>query len=320
MKVLMTGASGLVGAALTNSLLAEGHTVCRLVRRETVAAKTKAKSRNAGADARLIDVPWDPEACGGSSLLDSEAAIDGADAVVNLAGASIADGKWTIERKMVLKSSRVKTTRGLVIALGRLKTPPKVLVSASAIGYYGNRGDQVLTEDTKPGTDFLAQVAQEWEAEAKKAEALGMRVVLTRFGIILARHGGALPQMMRPFKFFVGGKIGDGQQWMSWIALDDVVRIVRHVLETTTISGALNAVAPQPVDNAEFTQELARAMHRPAFFPVPSFALRLALGDEMANALLLTSQRVEPARLRQSHYGFLHENLRDALGGVLQAK
>jgi uncharacterized protein len=283
MKVLMTGASGLVGAALTNSLLADGHTVCRLVRRETVAAKTKAKSRNAGADARLIDVPWDPEACGGSSL-------------------------------------RVKTTRGLVIALGRLKTPPRVLVSASAIGYYGNRGDQVLTEDTKPGTDFLAQVAQEWEAEAKKAEALGMRVVLTRFGIILARHGGALPQMMRPFKFFVGGKIGDGQQWMSWIALDDVVRIVRHVLETTTISGALNAVAPQPVDNAEFTQELARAMHRPAFFPVPSFALRLALGDEMANALLLTSQRVEPARLRQSHYGFLHENLRDALGGVLQAK
>jgi uncharacterized protein (TIGR01777 family) len=265
----------------------------------------------------VIDVPWDPEASGGLTFADSQGEIGGADAVVNLAGASIAGNRWTQQGKMVLRSSRVRTTGSLVSALGRLKTVPKVLVSASAIGYYGSRGDEVLTEDSKPGDDFLAKVAVDWEAEAKKAEALGMRVVLARFGIILAKHGGALPQMMRPFQFFVGGKMGSGRQWISWITLEDVIEIIRDALENSNVSGVVNLVAPQPVRNAEFAKELARAMHRPALFPAPAFALRLALGREMADSMLLASQHVEPARLRQLGYRFVHENLPEALAHIL---
>jgi uncharacterized protein (TIGR01777 family) len=210
-------------------------------------------------------VPWDPEASDGLSFADSQGDIAGAEAVVNLAGASIAGGRWTTQRKMVLRSSRVKTTRSLVAALGRLKTPPKVLLSASAVGYYGNRGDEVLTEESKAGDDFLAQLAREWEAEAMKAETAGMRVVRARFGIILAKHGGALPSMMRLFQFFVGGKIGSGRQWMSWITLEDVIGILVYALKDGSVSGAIDVVAPQPVRNVEFTRELARALH-----PCPS--------------------------------------------------
>jgi uncharacterized protein (TIGR01777 family) len=213
----------------------------------------------------------------------------------------------------------VRTTGALVSALGKLKTPPRVLVSASAIGYYGSRGDEVLTEDSKAGDDFLAKVTVDWEAEAQKAEALGIRVVLVRFGVILAKHGGALPQMMRPFQIFVGGKMGSGQQWISWITLGDVVGIVRYALEDPNVRGVVNVVAPQPVRNAEFAKELARAMHRPALFPAPAFALRLALGREMADSMLLASQRVEPARLKKLQYRFLHDNLSAALAGVLKA-
>ena len=315
MKVLMTGATGLVGTALTTALVRDGHTVCRMVRRETVSRKAVGRAQAAGP--RVIDVPWDPEASGGLTFADSQGEIGGADAVVNLAGASIAGMRWTQQGKMVLRSSRVRTTGSLVTALGRLKTAPKVLVSASAIGYYGSRGDEVLTEDSKPGDNFLAKVTVEWEAEAKKAEALGMRVVLTRFGIILAKNGGALPQMMKPFRFFAGGKIASGRQWMSWITLEDVIGIVRYALDDVSVKGVLNVVAPQPVRNAEFTRELARAMHRPALFPAPAFALRLALGREMADSLLLASERVEPARLGQLNYGFLHRDLRSALAAVL---
>ncbi len=315
MKVLITGATGLVGTALASSLVKDGHTVCRLVRRETASGKAGARGQASGP--RVFDVPWDPEASDGLSFADSQGDIAGAEAVVNLSGASIADGRWTTQRKMVLRSSRVKTTRALVLALGRLKTLPKVLVSASAIGYYGSRGNEVLTEDSKVGDGFLAHVTQEWEAEALKAEAAGMRVVLSRFGIILAKQGGALPQMRRPFQFFVGGKVASGKQWMSWITLEDAVAFIRHAIENPSVTGVVNVVAPQPVRNAEFAKELARAMHRPAVFPAPAFALRLALGPEMADSLLLASQRVQPARLQQLGYRFLYESLPEALANVL---
>jgi uncharacterized protein (TIGR01777 family) len=315
MKVLITGATGLVGTALVKRLVADGHTVCRLVRRETVSRKSDSGGQATGQ--RVFDVPWDPEASDGLSFADSQGDIAGAEAVVNLAGASIAQGRWTTQRKMVLRSSRVKTTRSLVAALGRLKTPPKVLLSASAVGYYGNRGDEVLTEESKAGDDFLAQLAREWEAEAVKAEAAGIRVVRARFGIILSKHGGALPPMMRLFQFFVGGKIGSGRQWMSWVTLEDVVGILVYALKDGSVSGAIDVVAPQPVRNVEFTRELARALHRPALVPAPAFALRLALGQEMADTMVLTSQRAEPARLRQLGYRFVHEGLTEALAHVL---
>ena len=241
----------------------------------------------------------------------------GADAVVNLAGASIAEGRWTQERKELLRASRIDTTRALVNALAKTNVRPRVLVSASAIGIYGNRGDEVLTEESKPGTEFLADLAREWEAEAIKAEALGIRVVLARFGIILARHGGALPRMILPFKLGVGGRVGPGTQWVSWITLEDVVAIIRLAMENETVRGAVNVAAPNAVQNADFTKVLAQALHRPALFPAPAFALRLALG-EMADALLLSSQRVKPQALQRLGYRFLHSELSAAMNAILQ--
>jgi uncharacterized protein (TIGR01777 family) len=253
---------------------------------------------------------WNPATgeLGGASV--------GADAVVNLAGASIADGRWTTQRKALLHSSRIDTTRALMGALAKMNARPSVLVSASAIGYYGDRGDETLTEESKAGGDFLAGLAQEWEAEALKARALGIRVVLARFGIILAREGGALPKMMLPFKIGAGGKLGSGQQWMSWVALEDVVGILRLVIENASLRGAVNIVSPQPLRNAEFTKVLAKAMRRPALFPAPAFALRLALG-EMADALLLSSQRVLPGAIEKLGYRFLQADLTSALAAVL---
>ncbi|MGC2673988.1 MAG: TIGR01777 family oxidoreductase, partial [Candidatus Acidiferrum sp.] len=257
-----------------------------------------------------FQVAWNPATgeLGGAAV--------GADAVVNLAGASIAGGRWTIERKAELRSSRIDTTRALVTALAKMNARPRVLVSASATGFYGNRGEELLTEDSSPGNDFLSNLAEEWEAEALKAEALAIRVVLARFGIILARDGGALPKIVLPFRFFAGGKIGTGKQWMSWIALDDVIEILRLALERGEIRGPINVVSPQPVQNAEFTKTLATAMRRPALFPAPAFALRLALG-EMADALLLSSQRVLPQKLQNLGYRFLHADLKSALTAVL---
>jgi uncharacterized protein len=206
MKIVVTGSTGLVGAALVNVLTRDGHTVCRLLRRETITSK-KHPDKQAPAG-QVVDIAWDPEDPSASSLADSQGKVDGAEGVVNLAGTSIAGGRWTTERKMLLRSSRVRTTHALVAALEKANIRPQVLVSASAIGYYGSRGEEVLTEESKSGKDFLAGVSREWEAEAVKAEALGTRVVCARFGIILAKHGGALPQMMRPLRFGVGGKIG----------------------------------------------------------------------------------------------------------------
>ncbi len=193
---------------------------------------------------------------------------------------------------------------------------PSVLVSASAIGYYGNRGDETLTEESKPGRDFLSSLAQEWEVEALKAEALGIRVVLARFGIILAREGGALPKMMVPFKFGAAGKLGSGRQWMSWVTLEDVVGILRFAIENASVRGVINVVSTQPLQNVEFTKVLAKAMHRPALFPAPAFALRLALG-EMADALLLSSQRVLPQVLEKTGYQFVHSDLSTALKNLV---
>jgi uncharacterized protein (TIGR01777 family) len=288
MKILVSGATGLVGTALVGALAIDGHTVCRLVRPQT---------KTAGGTHGAFDVAWNPETgeLGGAAV--------GADAVVNLAGASIADGRWTESRKRTLRTSRVDATRALVAALGKMNAKPTVLISASAIGFYGNRGDEVLTEASVPGSDFLSDLARDWEAEALRAEALRTRVVLPRFGIILAKQGGALPKMMLPFRFGAGGRIASGKQWMSWVALDEVVEIIKFALNTRDLRGPVNVVAPEPASNSEFTQALASALHRPSFFPIPALALKLAIG-EMAEALLLSSQRVKPAVLARIGYRF----------------
>ena len=298
MKILMTGSTGFVGTALCQDLQHAGHTVCRLVRPGAAVEKTH------GAES--FDVNWNP----GTGELGGTAV--GADAVVNLAGASIAQGRWTAERKQLLLASRVDTTRALVHALSKMSARPRVLVSASGIGYYGSCGDQELTEESPNGHGFLGRLGQEWEAEAVKAEALGIRVVRTRFGIILAKHGGALPRMAGPFLWGVGGKIASGEQWMSWITLQDVVGILRFALENGAARGPLNVVSPQPVRNAEFTKVLAKTLHRPALFPAPAFALRLLLG-EMADELLLSSQRALPAQLEKLGYRLLFPDLEAAL-------
>jgi uncharacterized protein (TIGR01777 family) len=300
MKILVTGATGLVGTALVAVLAREGHTVCRLVRSST---------KSTGGTVGTFDVPWDPET---GSL---GAAAVGAEAVVNLGGASIVGGRWTNERKKLLRTSRVNATRALVGALGKMNAKPGVLVSASAVGFYGNRADEILTEESAPGNNFLANLAKDWETEALRAEEFGTRVVLARFGIILATDGGALPEMMLPFKFGVGGRIGDGKQWMSWVTLEDVVAILRLALIKSDLHGPINVVAPEPVKNAEFVKELAKAMHRPAIFPAPAFALRLAMG-EMADALLLSSQRAVPQKLGSTGYSFVSPNLRNALDTI----
>ena len=311
MKVLVTGSTGLIGTALVSLLAREGHTVWRMRRPQSVVT---------GGEKEVFDVAWNPATgeLGGAPFSDKSDKDIGADVVVNLAGASIAGGRWTAERKELLRASRIGTTRALVNALGKMNARPRVLISASAIGIYGDRGDELLTEDSKPGTDFLAGLAEEWEAEARKAESLGIRVVLARFGIVLARLGGALAKMLLPFKLGVGGRLGSGQQWMSWVTLEDVVGVMRFAIENGAVRGSVNMVAPQPVRNAEFTKALANTLRRPALFPAPALALRLALG-EMADALLLSSQRVVPQKLQRFGYRFLYSELSSALAAVLKA-
>lgn len=299
-KILITGATGLVGNALVTALAKDGHTVCRLIRPTT---KTDGGTKGA------FDISWNPEtgALGGAAV--------GADAVINLGGASIADGRWTTARKKLLRTSRVDATRALVTALGKMNAKPDVLISASAVGYYGGRGDERLTEASAGGNDFLATLAGDWEAEALRAEAFRTRVVLTRFGVILDREGGALPKMALPFKFGVGGRVGGGKQWMSWVTLQDAVEAIRFALSNRELRGPVNIVAPEPVTNADFTKSLAQALHRPALFPAPPFALRLAMG-EMADALLLSSQRVIPQKLLNGGFSFADRSLEETLNRI----
>jgi uncharacterized protein (TIGR01777 family) len=293
MRILITGASGMVGSTLSAALRAEGHVVGRFARPGVAAGKD--------------DVAWNPQ----TGEMDTRAA-DGADAIVNLAGASIGGGRWTEQRKALLRTSRVNLTQQLVAGLGKLKNPPKIFVSASAIGYYGDRGDELLMETSAPGSDFLAQLSRDWEAAAMSAEQFGARTVITRFGIVLSKNGGALPRMLTPFKMGVGGKLGSGKQWMSWVALDDVVGAIREAIVSPTLRGAVNVVAPNPARNVDFTRALAKVLHRPALFPAPAFALRLMLG-EMADALLLSSQRVAPQKLQETKFAFRYMELEPAL-------
>jgi len=315
MRILVSGSTGFLGTALIPVLQREGHTILRLVRPDTA-------RRGASMGAEKT-VRWDPSAtqpgrAGLEASVDFDAdAADGADALIHLAGASIAGGRWNEARKKLLRSSRVDATRHLMGALSRLKQPPRVIVAASASGYYGDRGDEALTETSAPGHNFLAEVCREWEAENARGVAFGARVVMLRFGIILAAHGGALPQIVLPFKLGAGGRLGSGRQWMSWLTLAEAVGMVRFALANSTLSGPTNAVSPSPVQNAEFTRVLAKTLHRPALFPAPAFALRLALG-EMADALLLSSQRVKPSKLEEAGYKFAHPDLPAALAEVLQ--
>ena len=297
MRILISGSTGLVGSTLARSLKAKGHEVLRLVR---------ATPKNSASE-----VFWYPE----EGTLKAEE-LEGLDGVVHLAGESIAEGCWTDEKKRRIRESRIKGTTLLSETLARLKQKPEVLVSASAVGFYGSRGSEVLDERSASGSDFLAEVCREWELATQPAAQAGVRVVNLRFGVILNGEGGALPKMLFPFRMGVGGKLGDGQQYMSWIALDDAVGAIEHALATDSLRGAVNVVAPAAVTNQEFTKTLGRVLSRPTIFPVPAFAARLLFG-EMADATLLASQRVEPARLKEAGYVFKYPELEGALRHVL---
>lgn len=297
MRILLSGAHGLVGTELINALAPEGHEIFRLVRY---------------APRDESEIEWSPE-----RYSIALARLEGFDAVVHLAGESIAEGRWTDEKKKRIRESRARGTQLLSDALANLTQPPKTFISASAIGYYGNRGDENLTEQSAPGDDFLAEVCVAWEKATALATEKGVRTLNARFGIILDKKGGALAKMLPPFRMGVGGKIGSGKQWMSWIALDDVVGALRFALGNETLRGPANFVAPNPVTNAEFTKALGHALSRPTIFPIPAFGVRLMFG-EMADALLLSSQRVEPAKLKASAYAFKYSQLDAALQHVLR--
>jgi uncharacterized protein (TIGR01777 family) len=302
MRILVSGSTGFVGTALVETLERQGHSIARLARPGT--------TRNSAAGTRAQAVAWDPVA----GHFDA-AGAEGAEALVHLAGASIAGGRWNASRKELLRTSRIDATRHLLGAIAQLQRPPRVIVAASAIGYYGNRGDETLTEASAPGDDFLAGACREWESETARGAEFGARVVSLRFGIILAAHGGALAQMALPFKLGAGGRLGNGRQWMSWLTLQETVNIVQFALANSVLAGPVNAVTPNPIRNSEFTNVLAKTLHRPALFPAPAFALRLALG-EMADALLLVSQKVNPLKLVDSGYKFIQPSLASALGEV----
>jgi uncharacterized protein (TIGR01777 family) len=297
MKILVSGSHGLVGKALTHSLTDDGHEVVRLVRRE----------RNFGSP----EIEWYPD----QGRIDATH-VEGINAVVHLAGDNIAAGRWTTQKKQIIRESRVQGTSLLSNTLASLSRPPSVFISASAIGFYGNRGDESLSEESPPGNDFLAKVCVDWEAATKSAVEKGIRTVHARFGVILDAREGALAKMLPPFRVGIGGKVGDGKQWMSWIALSDVIGGLKFLLEDKSIAGPVNFVAPNPVTNAEFTSTLGRVLSRPTIFPMPAFAARLAFG-EMADALLLSSQRVDPSVLEDNGFMFSWPTLEPALKHIL---
>jgi hypothetical protein len=301
MRILVSGSSGTVGRALLLRLLPAGHEVWRLVRHAPAPGST--------------EIQWAPER---PLKLDS---ADGRpappfDGVVHLAGESIV-GRWTAAKKAAIRNSRVHGTRNLAEALAQAPAEPRVLISASAIGYYGDRSDELLREDSAPGTMFLSEVCRDWEAATAPAEQVGIRVVMLRFGVILSPEGGALARMLTPFRMGVGGKIGSGRQWMSWVSIQDVIGAIEHALATASLRGPVNLVAPNPVTNADFTRALAKTVSRPGVFPMPAFAARLAFG-EMADELLLCSQRVSSEKLAASGYTFNHAEIGQALRDLIR--
>jgi uncharacterized protein (TIGR01777 family) len=297
MEIAITGASGLIGTALGRSLREDSHSVRPVVRRP---------SDDPGA------IRWDPAA----GTIDG-AAFEGIDAVVHLAGAGIGDKRWSPARKREILESRTRGTGLLARTLAGLSAPPAVLVSGSAIGYYGDRGDEVVTELSAPGDDFLAGVAQAWEAAAQPAVDAGVRTVYLRSGLVLSGSGGVLPRLMLPVKAFVGGRLGSGRQWMSWVTIHDEVGAIRFLVDRADISGPVNVVAPEPVTNAELIEALGKELGRPTAVPVPAFGPRLLLGREMADELLFASQRVRPAALMDAGYAFVHTDVGTALRAAI---
>ena len=298
MKALITGATGFIGRQLVAKLPG-----CVVLTRDVSHAKSVLGDANA--------YPWDA-----SRERPPVAAFQGVDTVFHLAGEPVAEGRWTAAKKKRLKDSRVLPTQNLIAAIGSLGLRPRTLVCASAIGYYGDRGDETLTEQSPPGTGFLADVCQLWEQEAARGRDVGMRVVSVRIGVVLGKHGGALKKMLTPFKLGVGGVLGDGKQWMSWVHIDDLVNLLLFAAEHPEIEGAMNGVAPAPVTNREFTKTLAATLHRPAIFPMPKFAVRAAFG-EVAD-VLLGSQRVLPQVARERGFEFRFGRLEEALQDIVR--
>lgn len=297
MRIAITGSTGLVGKALTSFLTTGGHDVIEISRRDPKTGNTWVK--------------WDTY-----EGISQVAELEGLDAIVHLAGENIAGGRWTKARKAKILDSRVAGTTKLVEALGKVLSPPRTLISASAIGFYGETGDDIVKEEADRGEGYLADVCEQWEAASAGAKELGIRLVNLRIGVVIAASGGALAQSLPVFRFGLGGKVGDGNQWMSWIALDDLLGIVLHCIRTSSLVGPVNAVAPYPCTNAEYTRALGSTLHRPVFVPLPAFAARLALG-ELADALLLSSTRVEPRRLEETGYDFRLPLIADALAHTL---
>lgn len=301
MKVLITGATGLIGRALSLMLTAEGHQIVVLTRNPTRVQGL------AGAKA----FAWQPE-----QERPPVEAFEGVAAVIHLAGENVA-ARWTPEHKRRIRDSRVLGTRNLVMGMRQSQQPPPIFICSSAVGLYGNRGDEQLTEQSAPGTGFLVEVCREWEAEIQQAQAFGARTVALRTGVVLSREGGALKTMLPAFQFGVAGKLGDGRQWFPWIHIADIVGLIRHALLNDSVRGPLNGAAPNPVTNEEFTKELAAVLNRPALIPVPKFALELLFGE--MSAVMLASQRVLPAAALQSGYQFRFPWLREALSDLFLA-
>ncbi len=295
--IAITGATGLIGSALARSLRADGQAVRPLVR---------------GPSDDPNAVRWDPA----EGTIDA-GALTGVDAVVHLAGAGIGDKRWSPARKREILESRTRGTALIARTMAEMATPPTTFVSGSAIGFYGTRGDEVLTESSSPGDDFVAEVVQAWEDAAQPAVDAGIRTVFVRTALVLAREGGILGRLALPFRFFVGGRLGSGRQWMSWITLDDEVRALRFLLDRDDVSGPVNLAAPAPVTNAEMAEAIGTALHRPSVVPVPAVAPRLALGREMADSLLFASQRVQPAVLTEAGFTFTQPTLAGALASTL---
>jgi uncharacterized protein len=297
MKIFITGASGLVGTALGSALERDGHVVLRATRSRATGPNT---------------IAWDPAA----GRLDA-AALKGIDAVVNLAGENIGSGRWTPAKKKALLESRTLSTKLIAETIAALDPKPRVFLSASASGFYGNRRDEWLDEGSAMGEGFLAEICRDWEAETRAAQRAGIRTVQLRFGVVLSRHGGALARMLTPFRLGLGGRLGDGRQFFSFVAIRDAIAAIRFALETETLSGPVNVVAPEPVTNAEFTRALGRALRRPTIFPAPAFGIRLALG-EMGQALLLDGQRVRPKRLLDAGFRFEQPTIDSAIAAALR--